>query len=114
MKGRRWKVLRRNKAYGAREVFEPAEAEELVALYGERKTMLPPAEAVYRADLGFDPSIKRASQHPNNVWSLHGLHECLQRLGKTEQASLLEVPLDMALARTDVPVKASCFCRRHQ
>ena len=31
------------------------------------------AEAVYRADLGFDGTLNRACQHPENVWSLHGL-----------------------------------------
>ena len=30
------------------------------------------AEAVYRADLGFDGTLSRACQHPENVWSLHG------------------------------------------
>ena len=35
------------------------------------------AEAVYRADLGFDGKLSRACWHPDNVWSLHGLHECL-------------------------------------
>ena len=40
------------------------------------------AEAVYRADLGLDDSVPRACRHPENVWSLHGFHECLVRLGK--------------------------------
>ena len=40
------------------------------------------AEAVYRADLGLDGTLARACQHPENVWSLHGFHECLMRLGK--------------------------------
>ena len=40
------------------------------------------AEAVYRADLGLDDTLARACQHPGNVWSLHGYHECLTRLGK--------------------------------
>ena len=31
------------------------------------------AETVYRADLGLDPSVSRARQHPNNLWSLFGL-----------------------------------------
>ena len=35
------------------------------------------AEAVYRADLGLDETLSRACQHPNNLWSLHGFHECL-------------------------------------
>ena len=69
------------------------------------------AEQVYREDLGFDERVQRASQHPNNVWSLHGLHESLVKQGKTDEATLIKVPLDLALARTDVLVNASCFCR---
>src|SRR5919109_1540447 len=70
------------------------------------------AEAVYAADLGFDPSIPRSSWHPGNVWSLHGYHECLVRLGKPEPARIVKQQLDVALARADVPIKSSCFCRR--
>ncbi len=68
------------------------------------------AEAVYRADLGLDNTLSRASQHPNNLWSLHGLHECLTRSGQTAEANLIKLQLDIALARSEVPVKASCFC----
>ena len=39
------------------------------------------AAAVYAADLGLDPTLSRCCQHPGNVWSLHGYHECLTRLG---------------------------------
>ena len=39
------------------------------------------AEAVYRADLGLDDTLARACQHPANVWSLHGYHECLDPAG---------------------------------
>ncbi len=70
------------------------------------------AEAVYRADLGLDNSLRRACQHPENVWSLHGLHECLTRRGDTELAPLIRQRLSVALARTDVPIAASCFCRQ--
>jgi len=69
------------------------------------------AEAVYRADLGLDDTLSRACQHPDNVWSLHGYHECLTKLGKTEEAKLVKLRLDLALARADQPIKASCFCR---
>jgi tetratricopeptide (TPR) repeat protein len=69
------------------------------------------AEAVYRADLGLDDSLPRALQHPGNLWSLHGYHECLGRLGKAEQARIVEQQLRLAIAVADVPVKASCFCR---
>ncbi|RIK38463.1 MAG: hypothetical protein DCC58_16635 [Chloroflexi bacterium] len=69
------------------------------------------AEAVYRADLGLDESLPRACRHPENVWSLHGYHECLVRQGKHELATMIKQRLDLALARTDVPVHASCACR---
>ncbi|MEJ7757709.1 MAG: tetratricopeptide repeat protein [Nocardioidaceae bacterium] len=69
------------------------------------------AEAVYQADLGLDDTLARASQHPNNVWSLHGYHECLTRLGKLDQARLVKQLLDIATVYTDVPIQASCACR---
>ena len=69
------------------------------------------AEAIYRADLGFDDTLARACQHPNNVWSLHGMHECLSRLGREKEAMLLKPQLDIALAHADVEIKYSCYCR---
>ena len=69
------------------------------------------AEAVYRADLGLDHTLPRACQHPGNVWSLVGYHECLVRLGKHEQAGIIEQQLTIAAAYADVPIHSSCFCR---
>ena len=69
------------------------------------------AEAVYRADLGLDGTLARACQHPGNVWSLHGYHECLTRLGKPEQAAIIAQQLAFAGAYADVPIRSSCFCR---
>ena len=69
------------------------------------------AEAVYRADLGLDGSLARAYQHPDNVWSLHGLHECLMRLGKHEEMRMIKQRLDIAVAQADVPIESSCYCR---
>jgi len=69
------------------------------------------AEAVYRADLGLDGTLARAYQHLDNVWSLHGFHECLTKLGKNEEAGIIKPRLNLALARTDVEIKASCYCR---
>lgn len=48
---------------------------------------------------------------PANVWSLHGYHECLTRLGKHELAMIIGKQLEVALARADVPIGASCYCR---
>ena len=70
------------------------------------------AEAVYRSDLGLDGKLSRACQHLENVWSLHGLHECLTRRDENVEARLIKQRLDLALARAEVPVRASCYCRR--
>ncbi len=69
------------------------------------------AEAIYRADLGLNDSLARPCQHPGNVWSLHGLHECLTRRGETAEVTHIKLQLDRVLARADVTVGASCFCR---
>ena len=69
------------------------------------------AEAVYRADLGLSDTLPRACQHPGNLWSLHGYHECLVRRGKRDTAEVVARQLELAAAGADVPVTASCFCR---
>jgi len=72
------------------------------------------AEAVYREDLGLGGTLSRATVHPDNVWSLRGLHDCLERQGKgaTPEGRLIRQRLDLATARADGPVAASCFCAR--
>jgi tetratricopeptide (TPR) repeat protein len=69
------------------------------------------AAAVYAADLGIDGTLGRPCQHPGNVWSLHGYHECLQRLGRTVEAASIAQQLEAAKAHTDVAIRASCACR---
>ncbi|MBU8812662.1 tetratricopeptide repeat protein [Mycolicibacterium goodii] len=69
------------------------------------------AAQVYAADLGLDPTLSRSCQHPDNVWSLHGYHECLRRLGRDAEAAIIGRQLELALARADVPINASCACR---
>ena len=70
------------------------------------------AEAVYRADLGLDPTLSRGpASTPSNVWALHGLHECLVRRGATEEAARIMQRLEPTIARADVPIRSSCFCR---
>jgi tetratricopeptide (TPR) repeat protein len=70
------------------------------------------AEAVYREDLGLGGTLSRATVHPDNVWSLKGLVDCLDRrgAGETQEARLLRQRLDFALSRADGRVAASCFC----
>jgi tetratricopeptide (TPR) repeat protein len=70
------------------------------------------ATRIYRADLGYDDTLSRACQHPDNVWSLHGYNECLVRLGRIAEAEIIGQRLKLVSARTDVRVTASCFCRQ--
>jgi tetratricopeptide (TPR) repeat protein len=69
------------------------------------------AAEVYAADLGLDATLPRACRHPNNVWSLHGYHECLMRLGRAGEARALRDQRDRAIAQADVVIESSCFCR---
>jgi tetratricopeptide (TPR) repeat protein len=69
------------------------------------------AEQVYRDDLGLSGKVQRCAQHPNNVWALHGLVECLKRRGDTEELPGLQASLAMALTWADVPISSSCLCR---
>jgi hypothetical protein len=69
------------------------------------------AAAAYRADLGYDETLPRARQHPNNLWALHGYHECLLKLGKHGEASIVSQQLRVAKAVADVEIEASCYCR---
>jgi tetratricopeptide (TPR) repeat protein len=69
------------------------------------------AAEVYAADLGVDGTLSRSCRHPGNVWSLHGYHECLQRLGRTAEAASIGQQLELAKAHADVPILASCACR---
>ncbi len=70
------------------------------------------AEAVYREDLGLGGSLPRAQIHPENVWALRGLLDCLEKRGETDAAAQILTRTEIAAARADMPVKASCFCAR--
>ena len=69
------------------------------------------AEEVYRADLGLTDALQRCCQHPGNVWSLHGLAECLRQRGAYAELVELEPELQRALALSDGTVLSSCCCR---
>jgi tetratricopeptide (TPR) repeat protein len=68
------------------------------------------AETVYREDLGLGGTLPRAQIHPDNLWALRGLLDCLQRRGEFAEAALIRQRLDFAAARADQPVPVSCFC----
>ena len=69
------------------------------------------AEAVHRDDLGLSGRVQRCTQHPDNVWALHGLVECLERRGDTRELPALQLKLSAALWKADVPITSSCMCR---
>jgi len=69
------------------------------------------AEALYRADLGYRQDVARCVQHPDNIWSLHGLLECLETRGEDSEAGVVRQRLVLARARADTPVTSSCFCK---
>jgi len=70
------------------------------------------AEAVYREDLGLGGSLSRAQVHPDNVWSLRGLNDCLaaRAASATPEGRSIKQRLAVAEARADRRVGASCFC----
>jgi tetratricopeptide (TPR) repeat protein len=70
------------------------------------------AEAVYREDLGLGGKLSRAQIHPDNVWSLRGLNDCLSARGvvQTTEGRLISQRLALAESRSDHVVGASCFC----
>ena len=69
------------------------------------------AERTYRDDLGLGGNVQRCAQHPDNVWALHGLVECLTRRGDERGLRAFEAKLATALMLTDVPITSSCLCR---
>lgn len=69
------------------------------------------AEPVLRADLGLDDRLPRPCRHPDNIWALTGLEECLRRRGAPE---LPEISRKLAAARAlaDDDIASACACRR--
>ena len=70
------------------------------------------AEVVYREDLGLGGALPRAQIHPDNVWALRGLLDCLEQRSETVEAALIRQRVEFAAARADLAVSVSCFCAR--
>ncbi len=68
------------------------------------------AEATYREDLGLAGSLPRAQIHPDNIWALRGLLDCLAARGETTESTLIRQRLTYAATRADIEVSVSCFC----
>jgi tetratricopeptide (TPR) repeat protein len=71
------------------------------------------AEPLYRADLGLSGELQRCAQHPDNVWALHGLLECLRNRNEVTLLPTIEEKYRLAASQTDVPVTSSCCCRKN-
>jgi Flp pilus assembly protein TadD len=70
------------------------------------------AERVFREDTGFADWHPRRRARLNNVWGLHGLGECLELAGKSEEEVYVKAALELTMASADVKIEASCYCRR--
>ena len=84
----------------------------LAALLAEQN-QFEEAEDVYRTDLGLNNKLQRCAQHPNNVWALHGLVECLEKRNETTEIIELRRLLHAAQLKTDTPITSSCLCRKN-
>ena len=65
----------------------------------------------YEDDLGVGNRLPRCVQHPDNIWALHGYHECLNRLGRVDEAAAIKPRLDELVQNADIEIKSSCCCR---
>ncbi|MHC4955621.1 MAG: tetratricopeptide repeat protein [Planctomycetota bacterium] len=62
------------------------------------------AETVYRKDLRL---------HRENGWALHGLAQCLERQGHTEEAAAVRRRFERAWSDATVKIRASCYCAKN-
>ena len=65
----------------------------------------------YEDDLGIGNRLPRCAQHPDNIWALHGYHECLRRIGRDDEAAAIRPRLDAMIRNSDIEIKSSCCCR---
>ena len=71
-----------------------------------------PEEALelYKQDLGLAPGLNRTVIHIKNIWAMLGVVDCHKMMKKPVDPHF-QMELDIALARADKSIKASCFCR---
>jgi tetratricopeptide (TPR) repeat protein len=67
------------------------------------------AEEAFRQDLSKRGSGASRS-NPNNIWSLVGMQQCLEKMGRTEEAKRIAATLKKARDVADTPIRTSCFC----
>jgi len=69
------------------------------------------AEQCFRDDLGLSRGVRRCAQHPNNVWALQGLAECLEERRATDELNEIKSRLGQVRLLADMPIEAACMCR---
>ena len=69
------------------------------------------ATGVYETDLGINKTLPCCKQNPNNLWALHGLHECYSKLQRANDQETIAVALHKASAYADITIAGSCYCR---
>ena len=62
------------------------------------------AEELFRKALAFNPADAGFRINISLAYYLQG---------KTDEAHMVKLRLDLATARADVPIKSSCYCRLH-
>jgi len=70
------------------------------------------AEEVYRTDLGMNDRLQRCARHPDNIWALHGLAECLEHRQALEEWKKIDAKRQKAQALADTTITSSCHCRK--
>ena len=68
------------------------------------------AEDVFRTDLGLKPGLIRACHHPDNIWALQGLDDCLKLRGADTERAYIAPRLAVARAWAEIEVAAACQC----
>ena len=107
-------------------LWRAVEAEDRLAYTEPRAWMHPPRHALgallleqgqlaaprrlYECDLGHSDDLPVSRQNRGNIWALHGLAECLRRLGDP-QAEDAAAALAAAMPLADQAITSSCFCR---
>ena len=62
----------------------------------------------------YEVYMKDLNLNPKNVWSLHGIIECSNKLNRTEGLEKFQTEYENARKESKIQIKASCYCRLNQ
>ena len=111
-------LFRERKLKDAITALEKAVAREDKLVYSEPPDWFVPARHALGAILLRDGQVKAAEKvyredlrrWPDNGWSLHGLAQTLELLGRKEEAARVKQRFQDVFKRADVNIQSSCFC----